>query len=27
VTVVTPFTEELVFRGVVFRILEGVFGS
>jgi membrane protease YdiL (CAAX protease family) len=27
VTVVTPFTEELVFRGVWFRILEGVFGS
>lgn len=27
VTVTTPFTEELVFRGVVFRILEGVFGS
>ncbi|MGG6295608.1 CPBP family intramembrane glutamic endopeptidase [Leptolyngbya sp. AN02str] len=27
VTVITPFTEELVFRGVWFRILEGVFGS
>jgi hypothetical protein len=27
VTVITPFTEELVFRGVLFRILEGVFGS
>ena len=27
VTLTTPFTEELVFRGVWFRILEGVFGS
>jgi hypothetical protein len=27
VTLTTPLTEELVFRGVVFRILEGVFGS
>jgi len=27
VTVTTPLTEELVFRGVWFRILEGVFGS
>jgi len=27
VTVTTPFTEELVYRGVLFRILEGVFGS
>jgi membrane protease YdiL (CAAX protease family) len=26
-TVTTPFTEELVFRGVIFRILEGVFGG
>jgi hypothetical protein len=26
-SVVTPLTEELVFRGVWFRILEGVFGS
>lgn len=27
VTVTTPLTEEMVFRGVLFRILEGVFGS
>jgi hypothetical protein len=26
-TVTTPFAEELLFRGVVFRILEGVFGG